>query len=156
MIGIMERELVENEKLISEEDYLEIISLCQAFPGPIAITSTGFIGYRLSGLLGAIFGLLGVLLPSGIIVFIISSLLVEYHSNPYVEAAISGVDAFVPMLILLALIKFAKNLKKNVHNIILAVLALIALEFFNINPAIVIVIFAAYGFIVFKLLNRAK
>lgn len=154
MIGIMERELIENEKLLTDDEYIEIISICQALPGPIAITSTGLIGYRLYGLPGAISALLAVLIPSAIIIFIISSLFVKYHSNAYVEAAISGVDAFVPMLILLAIVKFVKKLKKNAHNIILAVIALIALEFFNVNPAILIIVFAIYGLIVFKFLYR--
>ncbi len=154
MIGIMERELIENEKLLSDEEYIEIISICQAFPGPIALTSTAFIGYKLYGLLGAIFALLGVLLPSAIVIFIISSLLVEYNTNPYVEAAINGIDAFVPMLILLAVIKFVAKLKKNAHNIILAVVALIALEFFNLNPAILIIAYAIYGLVVFRFLYR--
>ena len=156
MIGIMERELVENEKLISDEEYIEIISMCQAFPGPIAITSTAFVGYKLYGLSGAISALLGVLLPSAIVILIISSLLVEYHTNPYVEAAISGIDAVVPMLILLAVIKFGAKLKKNAHNIILAIIAIVALEFFNLNPAILIVAYAIYGLIVFRFLCRDK
>lgn len=156
MIGIMERELVENEKLLSDEEYIEIISMCQAFPGPIAITSTAFVGYKLYGLAGAISALLGVLLPSAIVILVVSSLLVEYHTNPYVEAAISGIDAVVPMLILLAVIKFGAKLKKNAHNIILAVIAIIALEFFNLNPAILIVVYAIYGLIVFRFLCREK
>ena len=156
MVGIMERELVENEKLISDEEYIEIISMCQAFPGPIAITSTAFVGYKLYGLSGAISALLGVLLPSAIVILIISSLLVEYHTNPYVEAAISGIDAVVPMLILLAVIKFGAKLKKNAHNIILAIIAIVALEFFNLNPAILIVAYAIYGLIVFRFLCRDK
>ena len=77
MIGITEMELVENEKLISDDEFMEIISMCQAFPGPIAITSTAFVGYKLYGLTGAIAALLGILLPSAIVIFIISSLLVE-------------------------------------------------------------------------------
>lgn len=156
MIGITERELVENEKLISDEEFMEIISMCQAFPGPIAITSTAFVGYKLYGLTGAIAALLGILLPSAIVIFIISSLLVEYHTNPYVEAAISGIDAVVPMLILLAIVKFGAKFKKNAHNIILAIIAIIALEFFNLNPAILIVIYAVYGLIVFKFLYKEK
>ena len=95
-------------------------------------------------------------MPSAIVIFIISSLLVEYHTNPYVEAAISGIDAVVPMLILLAIVKFGAKFKKNAHNIILAIIAIIALEFFNLNPAILIVIYAVYGLIVFKFLYKEK
>ncbi len=82
MVGIMERELVEIEKLLSDEEYIEIISMCQAFPGPIAITSTSFVGYKLYGLSGALSALLGVLLPSAIVIFIISSLLLNIIQTP--------------------------------------------------------------------------
>ena len=128
MVGIMERELVETQKMMSGEDYMETVGICQTFPGPLAITSSGFIGYRLAGIGGAISCLLGVLLPSFVIIFIISTILLTFDQNPYVKAAITGIDGVVPMLILLAVVKFAAKLKKNVHNIIVAIIALIALE----------------------------
>lgn len=60
------------------------------------------------------------------------------------------------MLILLAVVKFAAKLKKNVHNIIVAIIALIALEVFDVNPAVVIIAAAIYGLFVFRFLFRDK
>ena len=156
MVGIMERELVETQKMMSGEDYMETVGICQTFPGPLAITSSGFIGYRLAGIGGAISCLLGFLLPSFVIIFIISTILLTFDQNPYVKAAITGIDGVVPMLILLAVVKFAAKLKKNVHNIIVAIIALIALEVFDVNPAVVIIAAAIYGLFVFRFLFRDK
>ena len=154
MVGTMERELVEQQKLMNDDDYFEIIGICQTFPGPLAITSSGFIGYRLEGVGGAIAAILGVLVPSFILIFIISTLLLTFDQNPVVQAALTGIDSVVPMLILLAIVKFVAKFKKNVHNIIAAIIAIIALEVFNINPAIVIIVAAAYGLLVFRFLFK--
>lgn len=156
MVGIMERELVETQKMMSSDDYIETVGICQTFPGPLAVTSSAFIGYRLAGLGGAISALLGVLLPSFVIIFIISTILLTFNKNPYVQAAITGIDGVVPMLILLAVVKFAAKLKKNLHNIIVAIIALIALEVFDVNPAVVIIASAIYGLFVFRFLFRGK
>lgn len=58
------------------------------------------------------------------------------------------------MLILLAVIKFRTKLNKNSHNIILAIIAIVALEFFNLNPAILIISYAVYGLIVFRFIYK--
>lgn len=154
MVGTMERELVETQKVINDDDYFEIIGICQSFPGPLAITSSAFLGYRLKGLGGAIAAVLGVLVPSFILIFIVSTLLLTFDKNPFVKAALSGIDAVVPMLILLAIVKFLAKFKKNIHNIIVAIIAIIALEVFSVNPAIVIIVSAIYGLIVFRFLLK--
>lgn len=156
MVGIMERELVENKKVLSDDDFVEIIGVCQTLPGPLALTSSSFIGYRLIGFSGAIFALLGILIPSFVMIFIIATLLLTFDQNPYVIAAIEGVDSFVPMLILLAVIKFFKNVEKTKQNLILILISIIALEIFNINPILLIVAYSAYGIIIFGLLSREE
>ncbi|HPP32309.1 MAG TPA: chromate transporter, partial [Soehngenia sp.] len=72
MIPIMEREIVENKKLIDDEEFTDMLALAQASPGPVAVNTSIFIGYKIKGLMGALSSLLGTVLPSFLIILIIA------------------------------------------------------------------------------------
>lgn len=154
MVGVIEEDIVKKQKLISEDDFVETISLCQSFPGPLAVTSSLFIGYRLCKLPGAIAAIIGALFPPFIFILIISTSFMSFENNIYIKYILKGIDATVPVLILLAAVNFGKKMKKSLHNIIVALVALIALEFFKINPAFIIILSALYGIIVFRFIKK--
>ena len=72
MIALIQAEVCERKKWISNEEILDIIAIAESTPGPISINSATYIGYKVSGILGSILATLGVALPSFIIIFIIS------------------------------------------------------------------------------------
>ena len=74
MIPIMQHEIVEKHKWLSEEDFMDIISLSQALPGIFAVNMSIYVGHKLKGLLGAILFALGMILPSFTIILLIFSL----------------------------------------------------------------------------------
>ena len=78
MIPLIQKETVENKKWITDDDILEIIAIAESTPGPIAINSSTFVGYRVAGFWGAFFGTLGMVIPSFSIILIISFLLKEF------------------------------------------------------------------------------
>ena len=71
MVAVIERELVEKKNFISQEEFLDLIAIAESTPGPIAVNSATYIGYKFGGVLGSFFATLGVVLPSFIIIFII-------------------------------------------------------------------------------------
>ena len=79
MVPIMERELVQKNEVINSEDFFDYISVAQSFPGPIAVNLSVLLGYKIHGFLGAILALLGTVLPSFVIILIIS-LFYAYYS----------------------------------------------------------------------------
>lgn len=150
MIGVMERELVEKRKMIKEDEYMEMISVCQSLPGPIAVTSATFVGYRLGKILGAIVCLAGVIIPAFIMVVLIASILLNFQNVIYVKHALLGIRAGVPILVLSAVLKFWKKMNKTIHNILFGVIALIILKVFHLNAAILIIFSAIYGIIAYR------
>ncbi|MBQ1988903.1 MAG: chromate transporter, partial [Clostridia bacterium] len=72
MIPLIQKEVVEEKKWITDDDILEIIAIAESTPGPIAINSATFVGYRVCGFWGSFFSTLGVVLPSFVIILIIS------------------------------------------------------------------------------------
>ena len=69
MISQIKEIIVEKKKWITEEELLEIITIVESTPGPIAINMATYIGYKQKKVLGSVFSTLGVVLPSFIIIF---------------------------------------------------------------------------------------
>ena len=74
MIPIIQKEVVEKNKWVTDDDILEIIAIAESTPGPIAINSATFIGYRTCGFWGSFFATLGVVIPSFLIIIVIAYL----------------------------------------------------------------------------------
>lgn len=122
MIAIIERELVEKKNWIEHDEFLDVIAIAESTPGPIAINSATYIGYKMSGVLGSLFATLGVVLPSFIIIFAISLFFDAFLKLEYVKYAFRGIQAGVSFLILSAGIKMFKKLKKNFLSVTLFIL----------------------------------
>lgn len=132
MIAVMERELVEKKNFLTHEEFLDIIAIAESSPGPLAINSATFIGYKTCKFFGSLFATLGVVLPSFIIIFAISLFFERFIALEYVGYAFRGIQAAVAFLILSAGIKMLKHLKHTVFNAImvsLTVAVMVLLEF---------------------------
>ncbi len=140
MIAVVEREIVERKKWIPQDEFLDLIAIAESTPGPLAINSATYVGYKVCGVLGSIFATLGVVLPSFIIIFVISLFFEAFLAFEYVGYAFRGIQACVAFLIVSAGFKMLKGLKKNLFNIILLcltvgcmlTLSLLAVDFSSI------------------------
>ena len=96
MIPLIQKETVENKRWISDEDILEIIAIAESTPGPIAINSATFVGWRVGGFLGALLATLGVVIPSFAVITVISFFLNEFKHIRAVAYAHSSSKLFFP------------------------------------------------------------
>ena len=117
MIAILENEFVENKKWTDKEDFLNMVAIAESTPGPIAINSATYLGYKCAGVLGSTAATLGVVLPSFIIIYTISLFFDAFLSFTYVAYAFRGIQACVVYLILSAGLKLFKGIKKNAYSI---------------------------------------
>lgn len=131
MIAIIERELVEKKRWINHEEFMDLIGIAESTPGPIAINSATYIGYKVCGVLGSVFATLGVVLPSFIIIFSISLFFDAFLSLTWVGYAFRGIQACVCFLILNAGIKMFKKLKKTAFNLIITIVTVVG--FLSVN-----------------------
>ena len=132
MIAIIERELVERKKWIEHEEFMDVIAIAESTPGPLAINSATYIGYKIGGVLGSVFATLGVVLPSFIIIYLISLVFDKFLSLVWVQYAFRGIQACVAFLILSAGFKMLKKLEKNAFNLIFIILTLGCLVGFSL------------------------
>ncbi|GAB6169016.1 chromate transporter [Clostridium carnis] len=145
MIPLIEEEVVKNKGWIDKEEFMDILVVSQSLPGALAVNCSIFLGYKIGGLLGAIMALIAVVLPSFTIITLIAAFFMQFRNNYYVNAAFKGITAAVPMLVLVGAISLSKGLEKNKITIITIIIALIALEIFNLHPVIVILLSAIFG-----------
>ncbi len=113
MIAILEREFIENKGWIDHEEFMDLMTIAESTPGPIAINSATYLGYKTAGVVGSFFATLGVVLPSFIIIYIISLFFDAFLALTVVAAAFRGIQACVVYLILSAGIKLFKKMKKK-------------------------------------------
>jgi len=147
MIPLIETEVVTKKKWISKDDFLDIVVISQTFPGALVVNTSIFIGYRIGGLLGAIIGLLGVILPSFFIILCIAVFFIKFRDYYYVDLIFKGISAAVPMLILIAVVSLSKSLKINYVNLIIILVTIASITFFNVHPVLVILLSGLYGVI---------
>ncbi|MBQ7900788.1 MAG: chromate transporter [Clostridia bacterium] len=147
MIPLIQAETVEKQKWVSDEDILEIVAIAESTPGPIAINSATFIGYRVAGVAGSLCATFGVVLPSFVIILLISYLLREFANITAVKYAFEGIRAGVLALIVGALYKMFKKCPKNAFSYAVVAAAFVAAAFTDINVILVIACSALAGII---------
>ena len=126
MIAVLEHEFVEKNGWIDKDEFYDMLAVAESTPGPIAINSSTFIGYRLAGVLGSIFATIAMCLPSLIIIYTISLFFDAFLSITLVAYAFKGIQACVCYLILSAGIKMFKKLKKTALSLTLTALTFVA------------------------------
>ena len=110
MLGIITENCVEKRKWITGEDMMNITVIAETTPGPVAINAATFVGYRTAGIWGAICATLGVVLPSFIIIYVISMFLESFLEIALIANAFKGIKIAVGFLIVQAGLKLTKQL----------------------------------------------
>ena len=162
MIPLIQREAVNKHGWVTDDDIMDIIAIAESTPGPVAINSATFVGYKVAGVLGSAAATLGVVMPSFLIIYFISGILREFQEFKVVKYAFAGIRAGVIALICKALINMFKKAPKDVISYILMgvsfALALLPLFVnFRINAVYIIIAAAVIGIIsAFVAGRRAK
>src|SRR5690554_3492125 len=82
MLPLIEVEVVDKKKWMTEQEFIDMLAVIQSAPGLIAVNSAIYIGHKIGGLKEAIAGSLGAVLPSFIIILIIANFFVDIRENP--------------------------------------------------------------------------
>lgn len=156
MLPMLQRELVENRKWVTEEEILNYFAIGQCTPGVIAVNTATFVGYKRCKIPGAIFATIGVVLPSMIIITIIAAVLSNFAHIPAVQHAFAGIRIAVSALIVASVIKLIKTNIKSIAQIIIAVAAFVLVAVFGQNPVFAVIGAAVAGLCLGKWGERRK
>ena len=113
MLSIIENICVEQKKWITHDEMMNVTVIAESTPGPIAINCATYVGYRQKGIRGAIAATFGVVLPSFIIIFLISLFLDRFMEIKWIAGAFRGIRMAVGILIFDAAVKMITKMKKK-------------------------------------------
>jgi len=132
MINLLDNEFVERKKWLGSEEFMNLVTIAESTPGPIAINCSTYIGYKRAGFLGALFATLGMCIPSFTIIFLISLFFNQFLSIGWVAAAFKGIQVCVVFLILSVGVKMLKKMKKKPFNLIVMSVTFLCMVAFSV------------------------
>ena len=138
MVPIMESEIVTKNKWLTKEEFLDILAVSQATPGIFAVDMASHIGYKVSGLKGAIISALGNILPSFVIILLIAVFFSAFKDNVWVEAIFKGIRPAVVALIAMPVFSMAKSAKLKMSNMWIPVVSTILIWALGLSPVWII------------------
>lgn len=132
MIPIIQHEVIVRRGWIVEQEFVDLLTLAQTAPGPISLNTAVFVGYKCRGFAGALAAILGVILPSFLVILAVAIFFSEIRDNRWVDAAFKGMRPAVVALIVAPIVGLARGM----HWILIAVAAATAVVVwhFAISP----------------------
>ena len=161
MISLIEDTCVEKKKWITHDEMMNMTVVAESTPGPIAINCATFVGYKQKGFAGAVAATLGMILPSFIIIYLISMFLDSFMKITWIASAFKGIRIAVGILILDAAIKMIKKMKKKAFMISImicsmAVMLMISFFSWNFSSIALMAIAGALSLVVFMIQSASS
>ena len=113
MISVITDTCVEKNRWLTQDEMMDLTVVAESTPGPIAINCATYVGYKMAGTTGAVLATLGIVLPSFVILYIISMFLEHFLEYKMIAAACRGIKVGVSLLILDAGLTMLKKMKKK-------------------------------------------
>jgi len=147
MLPLIEREIVTNHNWITYKEFIDIIGISQMTPGPIAINSATFVGFKVSGILGSISATLGVVTFSFILVSIANHYIIKFKESYILKAALAGMRPALIGLIISVFISIGRESYKDFKSVIIGIIILGLLLTNKLHPILVILISGLIGIV---------
>ena len=152
LVSVLQEELVNKKKVLTEEIILDGMSIASFLPGPLAVNVATYIGYKLGGWFGAMVSMVAVLLPPFVLMIFIAKMYGMYSDLDPVNSFLAGVIPVIIALILsLCFNMFRKNVKKSWQYVLFGTIVIAAIF---LNSYLWIVIFIVFGGIIGYFLNH--
>jgi len=152
MISLFQREVVERKRWIEEKEFLELLAIAQSAPGPIALNTAIFTGYRTKGVWGSVAAAFGMVLPSFMAILLIVYFFTDFKEQPDVERVFKGIRPAVVALIVAPLWKMGKTAGISLKTIWIPVGVILLIALLGVSPVYVILgtILAALCSVIWK------
>ena len=145
MIPLIERDVVERNRWVSKEEFLDLLAVAQAAPGVFAVNISIFIGYKLRGIWGSIVAAIGNVLPSVLIILAIAFFFSSFSDNRVVNNIFMGLRPAVVALIAAPVFSVAKSARIGWTNVWIPVLSALLIVCFGVSPIYIIMVAVVAG-----------
>lgn len=157
IVSLMKKKFVDEYGWIDEQEMLDLVSIAQSAPGPIAVNGAIVVGYKLAGMIGVIVSILGTIIPPFIIISIVSLCYNAFESNYYIKMMLDGMQAGVGAVIVAVTFEMGSGIVKNgkISSVFIMIISFIATYVLGIN--VIYIVLACIGIgIVSTLVKRWK
>ena len=159
MISVIESNCVDKRKWITHEEMMDVTVMAESTPGPIAINMATYVGYKQAGMAGALSATVGIVLPSFLIIFLLSGVLDALKLYPIVQNLFRGIRMAVPLLILDAGFTMVRKMKKKPLPCIIVLCSMVSMfliNYFSLNFSSIslMVLFGAVSLCAFLVSER--
>jgi len=156
LISVIQKNLVEKDKVMDDDEILDAISLASVLPGPVAFNVVAYIGYQLKGLKGAIVSMTAITLPSFVLILGLAHVYLQYESMPVINHFFKGIMPAIAAIIISVAINMAKKHIKDYKQGIISVCAIVAIICFRsfFITALIILIGAIAGYLLYNNSNK--
>lgn len=113
MIALLEEEFIQRRRWLDKDEFLDMAAIAESTPGPVAINSATYLGYKLAGVPGAATATVAVCLPSFLIIYAISLFFEQFTQLTVIANAFKGIQVCVIYLIFSAGVRMLKALDKS-------------------------------------------
>ncbi len=149
MIPLISREVVDLRQWLTMSEFIDVIALSQATPGPIGINSATYVGYKVAGFWGSVAATLGLVAPSVAIMLILGFLFYKYRGVPLVKDIFRGIRPVVVVLIVAAALSVVPSTLTGVVPGAIAVVSAALILGLRKDPVMVLLAAGALGLILY-------
>lgn len=147
IVAQMQQEFVEKRGWITEEELLDFTSVARSLPGIMIANTSLIFGYHMAGVPGAIAAVVGITIPSVVIIALVTLVYDAFRSNPFVLRALTGVRAAVIPIILSAALRLRRGALKDWTGYALAAVAAV-LSVLGVNNIVIILLGVLAGLLI--------
>lgn len=155
MLPLIKKDIVEKQNWLDEKDFLDALTIAQSVPGAIAINTAIYSGFKIRGIWGALVSLLGIIIPSFVIILLIAMFLLQWQDIEIIEKSFMGIRPGVVGLIFAAVINIGKPILANKKSFLFFFAAFL-LAVLGLHPFMVIIIFGTLAIILHYKDNKHK
>ncbi|MDD3193109.1 MAG: chromate transporter [Oscillospiraceae bacterium] len=145
MLPILQREVVEKRKWVSDEELMDYYAIGQCTPGIIAVNTATFVGQKTKGVIGGIVATLGVVFPSLVIITVIAAFIQNFADLAVVKNAFAGIRVCVCVLILNAVLKLLKGSVVDKATLVIYAVVSVGSILTSVSPILFVLLAGAAG-----------
>ncbi len=134
MLPLIQKEIIEIHGWFTGQEFIDMIAIAEMTPGPIAINSATFLGYKVGGILGSILATTAVVLPSFIVMFTMVHFFSKFQDSPYLQWAFKGIRPVVFGLIAAAGVSVAMDTFIDIKSILIGLAIFYLVTFKKLHP----------------------
>jgi len=150
MIPLIEKEIVNKYHWLSTEQFIDLVAVAEMTPGPFAVNSATFVGYKVAKFWGSVAATLGVVLPSFMVILAIATVFFSCQNNQLVQAAFKGLRPAVLGLIIVAALTVGKIAIQDYKSVLVIIFVVSGIYFFKVHPILALIISAIAGILFFR------